>query len=118
MVLYVDDEPGLRALALEELGQSGFDVITAADGIEALEQLEKHPEIQILFTDLRMPRMGGRELIINAQARNPRLRVALVSAFRDHALEFLAIDERCLVLAKPLGLDRLSQLASEMSATL
>jgi CheY-like chemotaxis protein len=113
-VLYVDDEPGLRALALAEFQHSGFEVFGAADGIEALEQLEKHPQIKILISDMRMPRMGGRELVAVALSRNPGLKTALVTAFFEEAWEVL--EEDCPILLKPFDIDRLPQLATDMSA--
>src|SRR3954471_6263431 len=62
-VLFVDDEPGLRTLALEILQETGFEAITACDGVEALEQLSANPHIDVLISDIRMPRMGGEELL-------------------------------------------------------
>lgn len=113
-VLYVDDEPALRELALEEFRLSGFNVFGAADGIEALEQLERHSEIKILISDMRMPRMGGRELMMAALTRDPSLKTALVTAFFEEAWEVL--EEDCPVLLKPFEIERLPKLASAMSA--
>jgi CheY-like chemotaxis protein len=113
-VLYVDDEPALRELALAEFQLSGFDVFGAADGIEALEQLENHPEIEVLITDMRMPRMGGRELVTTALARNPALKTALVTAFFEEAWEVLEDD--CPIFLKPFNIERLPKLAAALSA--
>lgn len=112
-ILYVDDERSLRALALEIFAQFGCDAIGAEDGVDALEQLSAHPDVQVIISDIRMPRMGGRELIINAQARNPALKAALVTAYPDEAAQFLNFYD-CPVLLKPFELERLPMLALEL----
>jgi diguanylate cyclase (GGDEF)-like protein len=62
-VLIADDEAGIRTLAGEVLRSHGYNVLQAADGIEALELAAQHPgPIHLLLTDLSMPRLDGREL--------------------------------------------------------
>jgi CheY-like chemotaxis protein len=64
-VLMVDDEPDFRRLVERHFVQDlSYRVYTAGDGVEALERLdERGPEIDIVITDIRMPNMGGQELI-------------------------------------------------------
>ena len=62
-VLVADDEAGIRTLAGEFLLLHGYNVLQAADGVEALELAALHPgPIHLLLTDLSMPRLDGREL--------------------------------------------------------
>ncbi len=62
-ILIADDEEGIRTLAGEVLRSHGYNVLQAADGIEALELAAQHPgPIHLLLTDLSMPRLDGREL--------------------------------------------------------
>jgi len=62
-ILVADDEAGIRTLAGEVLRSHGYNVLQAADGVEALELAAQHPgPIHLLLTDLSMPRLDGREL--------------------------------------------------------
>jgi DNA-binding NtrC family response regulator len=114
-ILYVEDEGALRSLALEIFAECGFEAIGAEDGVDALEQLQAHPDIDVMISDIRMPRMGGPELIVNAHARKPALKAALVTAYLDEAVQFLDAYD-LPVLLKPFDLERLPQLALELSA--
>ena len=73
VVMFVDDEAPLRALALEILEQSGFEVIGACDGVEALAQLHARTDVKAIITDIKMPKIGGALLAAMAQVRNPAL---------------------------------------------
>ncbi len=55
VVLLVEDEPLLRMLGADVLEDAGFGVVAAGNADEALERLEDHPEVGVLFTDVRMP---------------------------------------------------------------
>ncbi|MBD2532823.1 hybrid sensor histidine kinase/response regulator [Nostoc flagelliforme FACHB-838] len=65
VVLVVDDAISLRQTLSLTLQKSGYQVIQAQNGVEALEKLELHPEIQVVVSDLEMPRMNGFELLSN-----------------------------------------------------
>ncbi|MBN3891472.1 MAG: hybrid sensor histidine kinase/response regulator [Nostoc sp. JL31] len=65
VVLVVDDAISLRQTLSLTLQKSGYQVIQAQNGIEALEKLHLHPEIQVVVSDLEMPRMNGFELLSN-----------------------------------------------------
>lgn len=64
-VLVVDDAISLRQTLSLTLQKSGYQVIQAQNGVEALEKLQLHPEIQVVVSDLEMPRMNGFELLSN-----------------------------------------------------
>ncbi|MFN6567407.1 hybrid sensor histidine kinase/response regulator [Dendronalium sp. ChiSLP03b] len=70
VVLIVDDAISLRQTLCLTLQKSGYQVIQAQNGVEALEQLQQHPEIQVVISDLEMPRMNGFELLGNLR-QNP-----------------------------------------------
>lgn len=81
-VLVVEDDPDVRAMAVETLRGLGYRVIAASDGVEALEVLEGNGGIDLLFSDMVMPRgVGGAELARAARARRPGLRVLLTSGY-------------------------------------
>ncbi|MEN8723219.1 MAG: response regulator [Alphaproteobacteria bacterium] len=62
-VLVVDDEPDIAANIAEFLVRKGFDARIARDGLEALETLSQNPDISLIVTDLRMPRLDGMGLL-------------------------------------------------------
>ncbi|MEH2022292.1 hybrid sensor histidine kinase/response regulator [Nostoc sp.] len=65
VVLVVDDAISLRQTLSLTLQKFGYQVIQAQNGVEALEKLQSHPEIQVVISDLEMPRMNGFELLSN-----------------------------------------------------
>ncbi|MEH2047215.1 hybrid sensor histidine kinase/response regulator [Nostoc sp.] len=65
VVLIVDDAISLRQTLSLTLQKSGYQVIQAQNGVEALEKLQLHPEIKVVVSDLEMPRMNGFELLSN-----------------------------------------------------
>lgn len=75
-ILLAEDESGIRDLVTEFLTDAGYYVLTAADGKEALRLLGEHPEIALLFTDIRLAGgTTGFSLAWQARARNPSLKV-------------------------------------------
>jgi serine phosphatase RsbU (regulator of sigma subunit) len=88
-LLIVDDEQDFLYSARKHFERRGFQVETAADGIEALEKFEDHPDIDLVITDIRMPRMGGEELIQILRQRRPFLPILGVTGQPD-LLEKLA----------------------------
>ena len=71
VILVVDDAISLRQTLSLTLQKSGYQVIQAQNGAEALEQLQRHPEIQLVVSDLEMPRMNGFEFLSHIQ-HNPQ----------------------------------------------
>ncbi len=86
-ILVAEDEPIVRGLAQEILQDHGYRVLAANDGIQALEMARQHDgSIDLLLTDVVMPRMGGGELARRLQARRPEMRVLYMSGYTDHFL--------------------------------
>lgn len=77
-----DDEPRLRQVLVRLMKGDGFTCLEAANGEEALEQLARVP-VQLLLTDLRMPRLDGIELLKRAREKYPDLAVILITAVAD-----------------------------------
>ncbi|MGB4785756.1 MAG: ATP-binding protein, partial [Candidatus Acidiferrum sp.] len=83
-VLVVEDEDEVRSLASEFLRSAGYSVLTAKDGLEALEISERLGDaIQLLLTDVVMPKMRGTELAQELKGRFPRLRVVYMSGYLE-----------------------------------
>lgn len=80
VVLVVDDEPLIRLYAVDVLEDVGFVVIEANDATEALEALDRHPEIGVLFTDIHMPGpFDGLELARRVHALRPDIQLIIAS---------------------------------------
>ncbi|MDF3066535.1 MAG: two component, sigma54 specific, transcriptional regulator, Fis family [Polyangiaceae bacterium] len=89
-ILVVDDEPNLRRVLSAQLERDGYDVHTAEDGEQALGILKEH-HIDLVITDLRMPRLDGMELLRRAQKLDAELPVVMITAHGtvDNAVEAL-----------------------------
>ncbi len=86
-LLVVDDEEGVRNVVQMMLERSGFTVLTAADGLEAISLFEKHAdEIRAVILDLSMPHMNGGEVFLELRGIRPGVRVILASGYTaEHA---------------------------------
>lgn len=81
-VLVVEDEPGVRDLVCRTLRAGGYRTLEAAHGVEALELMETAPEpVDLVLTDVVMPRMDGRELGRRLAQTRPALPVLYMSAY-------------------------------------
>jgi signal transduction histidine kinase/ActR/RegA family two-component response regulator len=107
-VLVVEDEDEVRSLASEFLRSAGYSVLTAKDGVEALEISERlGGAIQLLLTDVVMPKMRGTELAQELKARLPGLRVVYMSGYLEQDTCSGEILEKAIVLQKPFSRDSL-----------
>ena len=79
-VLVVDDEPAIRAILSDLLVHEGLRVITAEDGVQALELLDRH-SVNLLISDLKMPVMGGMELLGEVARRHPDVVPVMMTAY-------------------------------------
>src|SRR3954468_18448309 len=73
--------PQVRATAVRIMEDLGCEVFDAYNGQQALNLLKAHPDIQVLFADVRMPGMSGTELAEAAQRLRPDLRIVLTSGY-------------------------------------
>jgi CheY-like chemotaxis protein len=83
-VLVVDDEQTIRKVAGQMLDRMGFSVLTASDGLEALNVFQSHTdEIVCVLLDLTMPRMDGVETFHEMRRLNPNVTVILCSGYNE-----------------------------------
>src|SRR6185503_12136034 len=79
-ILVVDDEPSIRTALCEVLNRTGHPVLVARDGQEALALLEQR-SVWLVITDLRMPRLGGLELLREIKRRFSQTLVVLITGY-------------------------------------
>jgi signal transduction histidine kinase/ligand-binding sensor domain-containing protein/CheY-like chemotaxis protein len=86
-LLLAEDEELVRAMASRVLRDLGHEVLEAVDGEEALEVAARHTgSLDLLITDLVMPRMGGLDLATRLRMRHPGLRVVFMSGYADRVV--------------------------------
>ena len=86
-ILLVEDEDGVRGLALMILREKGYTVLTAVDGRDALKVVEAHVgPLDLVLTDVVMPRMGGPELARTLKQQFPDVKVLFMSGYTDDAV--------------------------------
>ncbi len=87
MVLVVEDEAAIRKVTQRILDRNGYQVLTAANGYEAIEAVAAHPgRIDVLLTDVVMPQMQGREVADRVRALQPSVRVLFMSGYTQGLL--------------------------------
>ena len=108
-VLLVEDEEGLRALNARGLSSRGYTVLTAGNGVEALEELEKNEgKVDIVVSDVVMPEMDGPTLLKEMRKANPDLKMIFVSGYAEDAFQKnMPPGEQFAFLPKPFTLKQL-----------
>jgi two-component system, cell cycle sensor histidine kinase and response regulator CckA len=115
-ILLVEDEPQVRRLVRTVLEHAGYVVLVAEDGQDALRVAERALRIDLLLSDVRMPRLGGVQLARRLSSAWPRLKVLLMSGYPD--VDAVALGESGFaeaLLAKPFTT---SELLERMRALL
>ncbi len=109
-VLVVDDQEVIRELCTEIAESLGYRVTTAGSGDEALEVLERE-HVDVLMTDLKMPGMGGMELLGHIKARSPQTEVLIMTAYGSvqSAVEAMKIGA-CDYITKPFNAEEVKLL--------
>ena len=86
-ILVVDDEPNTKVLFQEKFNKNikskKFQLIFAGDGMEALEKLEEHPDIELVLADINMPRMDGLTLLSEINKLDRIVLTIIVTAYGD-----------------------------------
>ena len=111
LVLVAEDEPLVRSIVVKALTRLGHRVLAASDGEEALAIARQHPDLELLVTDVVMPRLGGVELVKALRARGP-IAVLVMSGYHEKQEELR--DER--VLPKPFTLEAFTKAVAEALA--
>jgi PAS domain S-box-containing protein len=115
-ILFVEDEQSVRELVREYLSGCGYSVLDASDGVQALEIVAMHPGvIQLLITDVVMPRLSGRELATQIASSRSDLKVLYISGYTDDSVFRHGVLEGGMeFLQKPFNLKALAQKIREI----
>ncbi len=98
-ILIIEDDDDIRQMISDVLEEEGYQTLQAANGVEGITTLRKHPEIGIIITDLLMPEKEGIETITEIRKDFPRLKILAISGGG------ICIPESYLSLARAMGAD-------------
>ncbi|PKN70157.1 MAG: DNA-binding response regulator [Deltaproteobacteria bacterium HGW-Deltaproteobacteria-12] len=116
-VLIVDDELNMRLVLAAMLKKEGYSVTSAADGLEAL-QILKSNKMDVVVTDLKMPRLDGMELLCRITEQYPQVPVIIITAHGTVATAVEALKRGALdYITKPFELDDLKNVISKAIKT-
>jgi PAS domain S-box-containing protein len=110
VVLVIDDEPTIRMLIAEVLGELGYAVIEAPDGPAGLKVLESNARIDLLITDVGLPEgMNGRQVADAARVTRPDLKVLFITGYAENAIISRGrLENGMFVLTKPFEMEALA----------
>jgi two-component system, cell cycle sensor histidine kinase and response regulator CckA len=101
-ILIAEDHEGVREVARVALERSGYPVVIAGDGLNALEHFRRNPTIALVIMDLVMPRMGGHAAVSQMREARPELPVIFTTGYAAEAISIPGtIPGRDVVLQKP-----------------
>jgi len=114
-VLIVEDDPAVRALVSEVLGELGYTFIEAGEAADAVPILESGRRIDLLISDVGLPGMNGRQLADIARQLRPELKVLFITGYAEHAaVRGGFLDTGMQLITKPFAFDHLTSKVREM----
>jgi CheY-like chemotaxis protein len=114
-VLLVEDDPDVREFSASALSDLGYRVLEAPDSSTALILLDEHPKIALLFTDVGLPGLNGRQLADEARRRVPDLKVVYTTGYARNAIVHHGVlDAGVDLLAKPFTAEGLGRKLQEV----
>lgn len=108
-LLVVEDDDGVRDIAVSKLADVGYRILEACNGPAGLQTFVDHPEIELVFSDVIMPGgMTGPEMMELIRKQRPDIPVLFASGYAEHALrERSGWLEQCRFIAKPYDVSEL-----------
>ncbi len=110
-VLLVEDEPMVRSVAERALTRHGYTVVTADNGEDALEIVNKGEPIDLLISDVVMPGMDGPTMVREARKSRPELKILFMSGYAEEQLRKSIDIENVNFLPKPFSVTELAEAA-------
>jgi PAS domain S-box-containing protein len=86
VILVVEDEPAVRRMSVDALRDLGYSVVHAESAAKAMQQVDRHPTLSLMFTDIVMPEVNGRQLAEEALNRRPGLKVLFTTGYTRSAV--------------------------------
>src|SRR5262252_5824477 len=115
IVLVVDDDPMILRLITVALASAGLITIVAENGAAGFDSFVALEErISLIITDVMMPGMGGVEMVTAILARNPHVKVLLISGYSDAAIHLPSAARDFPFLRKPFRVEDLVQKVTEI----
>jgi signal transduction histidine kinase/PAS domain-containing protein len=115
VILVVEDEDRLRSFTVEALRDLGYTVVHAGDGLEALRLIEAGQGATLLFTDVVMPGITGRQLADAALLLLPDLKILYTTGYtRNAVVHNGTVDPGTQLLHKPFGIEQLAAKVREV----
>jgi len=109
VVLVVEDEPAVRQFSVDALTELGYRVVEADGAAKALQLLDAHPEITLMFTDIVMPEVNGAKLSEQARSRRPDLKVLFTTGYTRNAVVHNGVlDAGVQLIGKPYTIEELA----------
>jgi len=116
-VLLVEDEAMVRTVAERALTRQGYTVLTANNGEEALEIVNRGEPIHLLISDVVMPIMDGPTMVREARKTRPELPILFMSGYAEEQLRKSIDIDNVAFLPKPFSVQELSEAARKVLAT-
>jgi PAS domain S-box-containing protein len=117
-VLVVEDEPIVRGVILEMLGEQGYRTLEAVDGPSGLRILRGNERIDLLVSDIGLPGLNGRQLVDQARETRPDLKVLFITGYAESAgMSDGFLPPGMEMITKPFDLDHLSQRIRAMASS-
>ncbi|WP_410021986.1 MULTISPECIES: response regulator [unclassified Pseudomonas] len=114
-VLIVEDDPAVRVLVSQVLGELGYAFVQASDADSALAIIQSEQRIDLLISDVGLPGMNGRQLAEIARQIRPDLRVLFITGYAEHAaVRGGFLDPGMQLITKPFTFDLLTAKVREM----
>jgi PAS domain S-box-containing protein len=109
-ILVVEDDEDVRGYTVNAVRHLGYDVLEASDAVSALALLHSRPDIRLLFTDVGLPGINGRQLADAALAARMNIKVVFTSGYARTAIVNLGLPERGVhLLPKPFRIGKLAR---------
>ncbi|MES2902760.1 MAG: ATP-binding protein [Pseudomonadota bacterium] len=109
VVVVIDDEPVVRGLIVEVLGELGYRALEAEDGAAGLALLESAPRVDLLVTDIGLPGLNGRQVADAARTRLPNLKVLFMTGYAENAAVANGfLDPGMSMITKPFAMESLA----------
>ena len=114
-LLVVEDDGDVREYVVTALTRLGYRVLEAGEASAALSIIERHPEVNLLLTDVGLPGLNGRQLAEEVSRRCPEIKVLFISGYARHAIvQNGVLDNGVEILSKPFTVNGLGRKVTQI----